>query len=84
MAINEVHHTICLIDEEIRSRKTGPPIQLAGRLCMSVRMLYFYLDMMETLGAMIHYSKSKKSFVYEYAGYFERGIRWIALESSSR
>ncbi|MBS2213518.1 hypothetical protein KEM09_19060 [Carboxylicivirga mesophila] len=77
MAQHEVHKTIALIDTEIRGKATGSPIELAGRLCMSVRMLYFYIDMMTSLGAEIFFSKETNSFLYEEDGYFKDGIRWI-------
>ncbi len=77
MAQHEVHKTIALIDSEIRGKATGSPIELAGRLCMSVRMLYFYIDMMSSLGAEIFFSKEINSFQYEEEGYFKDGIRWI-------
>jgi len=81
---NEVHRTIALIDLEIQSQKTGSPIELAGRLCMSVRMLYFYMDMMTALGAVIRYSNSKLSFEYVHQGHFKDGIRWIKKHPESR
>ncbi len=80
MAQYEVHKTIAQIDEEIRRGATGSPIELAGQLRMSSRMLYFYLDMMKSLGAIIYFSKEKNSFVYEHDGYFENGIRWIKYQ----
>lgn len=77
MAINEISRTIEWIDEEIRNKRTGTPIQLAGKLSLSVRMLYFYLDMMTALGAKITYSKSNASFVYANVGHFQNGIKWV-------
>lgn len=77
MAQHEVHKTIALIDNEIRGKATGSPIELAGRLCMSVRMLYFYIDMMTSLGAQILFSKEHNSFQYEEEGYFKDGVRWV-------
>ncbi|TRX65799.1 hypothetical protein [Carboxylicivirga sp. M1479] len=80
MAQQEVHKTISLIDNEIRQKETGSPIELAGRLHMSVRMLYFYLDMMDCLGARIIFSKQLNSFVYQQGGFFKDGIRWIEYQ----
>ncbi len=80
MPQHEVHKTIALIDEEIRRKETGSPIELAGQLRMSVRMLYFYLDVMTSLGAIIYFSKESNSFVYEEQGFFQDGIRWIEYE----
>ncbi|MCT4589882.1 MAG: hypothetical protein N4A71_18805 [Carboxylicivirga sp.] len=80
MAQHEVHKTIALIDDEIRRKETGSPIELAGRLCMSVRMLYFYMDMMTSLGAIIRFSNENNSFEYEEEGYFQDGIRWMEYQ----
>jgi hypothetical protein len=80
LAQHEVHKTIALIDDEIRRKETGSPIELAGRLCMSVRMLYFYMDMMTSLGAIIRFSNENNSFEYEEEGYFQDGIRWMEYQ----
>lgn len=80
MPQHEVHRTIALIDEQIRCKETGSPVELAGYLSMSVRMLYFYLDMMSSLGAIIHFSKEMNSFYYKDDGFFKDGIRWIDLQ----
>ncbi|MCU4176334.1 hypothetical protein [Carboxylicivirga sp. N1Y90] len=77
MAITEINRTIDWIDKEIRFKRTGSPIQLAGKLSMSVRMLYFYLDMMKSLGAQITYSKDETSFEYINLGHFKDGLKWI-------
>jgi len=80
LAQHEVHKTIALIDSEIRRKETGSPIELAGRLCMSVRMLYFYIDMMTSLGACIKFCTQLNSFQYQEEGYFKDGIRWIEYQ----
>ncbi len=84
MSQNEVYRTIALIDCEIQSEKTGSPIELAGRLCMSVRMLYFYIDVMTALGAVIQYSKVKYSFEYLNKGYFKDGVRWEKIQPEQK
>lgn len=77
MALEEINGIINWIDQEIRNRETGTPNQLAGKLSMSVRMLYFHLDIMRTLGADITYCKSKMTFEYANTGHFEDGTKWI-------
>lgn len=77
MTLNETHRTIDWIDKEIRFKRTGSPIQLAGKLSMSVRMLYFYLDVMKSLGAQITYSKETSSFEYINVGHFVNGHKWV-------
>ncbi len=76
MSIREIHRTIDWIDKEIRLISTGTPNQLAGRLKMSVRLLYYYLDMMKQLGAPIEYSSKHESFVYTTKGKFINGSVW--------
>lgn len=77
MSIKEINRTIAWIDQEIREQQTGTPDQLAGKLKMSVRLLYYYLDMMKLLGAPIEYSQSNNTFVYLRSGYFYQGYKWI-------
>ncbi len=77
MSIKEINRTIEWIDQEIRDQQTGTPDQLAGKLKMSVRLLYYYLDMMKLLGAPIEYSQATNSFIYLRSGYFYKGYKWI-------
>ncbi len=77
MSLKEINRTINWIDQEIRDKQTGSPNQLAGKLSMSVRMLYFYLDMMRALGADITYCKNKMTFEYARTGHFVNGNKWV-------
>ncbi|MCU4166075.1 hypothetical protein [Carboxylicivirga caseinilyticus] len=77
MALAEINRTINWIDQEIRDQQTGTPNQLAGKLSMSVRMLYFYLDMMRALGADITYCKTRMTFEYAKTGHFINGTKWV-------
>lgn len=80
MSIKEINRTIGWIDQEIREQNTGTPDELAGKLKMSVRLLYYYLDMMKLLGAPIEYSQSANTFIYLRKGYFYKGYKWIEGE----
>jgi len=77
LSSKEINRTIEWIDQEIREQQTGTPNQLAGKLKMSVRLLYYYLDMMKLLGAPIDYSQGSKTFIYLKSGYFYQGHKWI-------
>ena len=77
MSIKEINRTIEWIDQEIREQQTGTPDQLAGKLKMSVRLLYYYLDMMKLLGAPIEYSQDTNTFIYLRSGHFYQGYKWI-------
>jgi len=78
LSSKEINRTIEWIDQEIRDRQTGTPNQLAGKLKMSVRLLYYYLDMMKLLGAPIDYSQGAQTFIYLQSGHFHQGYRWVA------
>jgi len=77
LSIKEINRIIAWIDQEIRDQQTGMPDQLAGKLKMSVRLLYYYLDMMKLLGAPIEYSQATNTFMYLRSGYFYQGYKWI-------
>nr|WP_319399630.1 hypothetical protein [uncultured Carboxylicivirga sp.] len=77
MAQNEVGRTIKWLDQEIKAEQTGTPDQLASKLCMSVRMLFFYLDMMRALGADITFCKERMTFNYAKSGHFIHGAKWV-------
>lgn len=57
-------HRIEIIDERIRSQKTGPPKTLAKDLKISESHLYWILATMKKLGASFYYSKEKQSYCY--------------------
>ena len=82
MSVNEINRTIDWIDKAIQDQTTGSSDQLAGSLKMSVRLLYYYLDMMKVLGAEIEYSSQHNSFVYVRSGSFINGYKWVGNKSS--
>lgn len=62
------------LDYLISTKSTGAPSQLARKLEMSERNLYYILDTMKTLGAPIIYCKRRKSYLYEEGGQFVIGF----------
>ena len=62
------------LDFLIRTKSTGSPSELARKLQMSERNLYYILDLMKDLGAPIAYSKSRKSYNYVENGRFSVGF----------
>ncbi|TAJ11462.1 hypothetical protein DMA11_16890 [Marinilabiliaceae bacterium JC017] len=75
--MKEIHRTIAWIDNEIRDKNTGSPDELAGKLKMSVRLLFYYIDMMKLLGAPIEFSQEENTFRYQKQGYFFNGFKWM-------
>jgi predicted DNA-binding transcriptional regulator YafY len=59
------------IDRLIRIKGTGPPRQLAGKLGISERALYDFLELMKDMGAPITYNKNRQSYMYKEDGGFE-------------
>jgi hypothetical protein len=52
------------IDQLIRQKRTGSPSELAKKLGVSKRQLYYWLDDLKDLGLEIKYSRNLGSFVY--------------------
>jgi len=77
MALKEINQTINWIDQEILRQETGTPNEFAGKMSMSVRMLFFYLDVMRNLGAEITYCKRRMTFEYAKTGHFINGTKWV-------
>jgi predicted DNA-binding transcriptional regulator YafY len=64
------------IDHLIRIRGTGSPRELAGRIGLSERSLYEFIDLMKTMGAPIRYCKYRQSYYYaEEGGFCVRFLR---------
>lgn len=53
------------LDQLIRLKATGKPIQLAEKLCISKRSVHNLIEDMRTLGAEIYYCPERKSYCYE-------------------
>jgi len=58
------------IDSLIRNRATGCPEQFAGKLCMSKRRLYTYINELKKIGLPITYCRDLKSYIYTTEGRF--------------
>jgi transcriptional antiterminator len=53
------------LNELIEKQCTGTPKELAGRLGISERMLYYYLDDLKT-SKEIRFCRKRKSYVFQY------------------
>jgi hypothetical protein len=71
------------LDSLIRMQATGSPEQLAERLSMSRSSLFDFITFLrEEMRAPIYYSKSKRSYLYEYVPRFYLGFEKERLSSS--
>lgn len=68
------------LDNLIRIKATGPPKILSRKMGVSERTIYKYIEILESLGAPVAYSKIKESYVYENDGYFN--FRFINKNTS--
>lgn len=53
------------IDQLIRQRRTGNAEELAQKLRISRRLVYYWLDELKDMGLEINYNREVKSFVYQ-------------------
>ena len=58
------------IDHLIRIKGTGSASELADKLGISRRNVYYYLDLMKGYGAPIKFCHSRQSFYYDEDGTF--------------
>lgn len=63
------------MDHLIRIKGTGSPRELADRLGISERSLYYYLALLRDLDAPVAYDRIRKSYYYEEIGYFDIGFK---------
>lgn len=58
------------LHELIRRKSTGTPPCLARRLDVSLRTTFDYINILRSLGADIHYCKTRESYYYSEEGTF--------------
>ena len=58
------------LDYLIRLKATGNPDSLAKKMCLSVRTIFGYIDILKSLGAPIAYNKEKQTYDYTESGAF--------------
>lgn len=56
------------LDRLIRTKASGTPRDLAKKLKISERSLYYHLKLIKEMGAPVKYSKSRNCYYYEYEG----------------
>lgn len=75
MALHDYLNRIQRLDNLIRQKRTGSPKELAEKLNISERWLYYFLDELKTdLGCPIRYDRRKRSYVYETPGHVKIGF----------
>jgi predicted DNA-binding transcriptional regulator YafY len=66
----EIFQRLERIDHLIRIKATGTPTELAGKIGISERSVYVYLNLMKELGAPIKFSNYRQSYYYDEEGSF--------------
>lgn len=66
----EIFQRLVRIDQLIRIKATGTPVELADKLGISERSVYEYLNLMKDLGAPIKFSSYRQSYYYDEEGFF--------------
>lgn len=58
------------LNQLIRRKSTGSPIELAKKMNVSERTAFEYLHVLKSLGADIKYSRTRRSYYYTEDGTF--------------
>ena len=76
MGLYKYLNRIRRLDALIRQKNTGSPKELAGKLNISERWLYIFLDeLKEELNCPIRYDHYRRSYVYEEPGSIAFGFQ---------
>lgn len=66
MLFKKTIERISFLDYLIRSKKTGNIAELAEKLGVSERTMFYYIAEFKELGAPVFWSESDKSYLYDY------------------
>ena len=66
----DIVQRLARIDHLIRIKGTGSPVQLAGKLGVSERSVYEYINLMKEFGAPIKFDAYRETYFYEKEGHF--------------
>jgi predicted DNA-binding transcriptional regulator YafY len=70
------------IDQFIRQQRTGTAYEFAEKMGISRRQLYNLLDELKDLGLPVMYSRSTRTFMYEYNCRLKINIEVLELENA--
>lgn len=70
----QLFNQLTRLDYLIRSKSKGTPIQVAERLDMSQRNLYYVIGIMKMLRAPIEFCRTRQTYVYNEGGQFIIGF----------
>jgi hypothetical protein len=59
-----------LIDDMIQKEETGSPKEMAKKLGISLRLMYWYLELLKKLEAPIQYDYKRRTYYYSQKGMF--------------
>lgn len=85
MALFQYIDRIQRLDHLIRKKCTGPPKELAAKLGISERWLYYLMEeLKQDLGCPIRYDRTKKSYFYKVDGKFMIGFVKLLSEDENK
>ncbi|MFZ2906545.1 MAG: helix-turn-helix domain-containing protein [Cyclobacteriaceae bacterium] len=64
MQFDKYNQRIQYLQELIEKQRTGTPKELAGRLGISERMVYRYIDLLKDQGRPVHFCNKRKSYFF--------------------
>ncbi|WP_300601615.1 HTH domain-containing protein [Niabella sp.] len=63
-------YRLALLHYLISQRKTGTPLELAKKIKVSERQVYYYLHLLKEMGASIEFCSKMQSYFYKEEGSF--------------
>jgi predicted DNA-binding transcriptional regulator YafY len=59
------------LNQLIKKKSTGSPLELAQKMNVSERTTFYYLDTLKSLGADVKFSRTRNSYYYFVDGTFD-------------
>jgi predicted DNA-binding transcriptional regulator YafY len=59
------------LNQLIKKKSTGSPLELAQKLNVSERTIFYYLEILKSLGADVKFSRMRNSYYYTIDGTFD-------------
>ena len=74
MGLHDYFEKINRIDQFVRMRATGNPVEFSKKLGIAKSTLYLYINTMKLFDAPIEYNKEQKTFFYTRKGNLKIGF----------
>ncbi len=59
------------LNQLIKRKSTGSPLELAQKMNVSERTTFYYIDTLKSLGADVRFCRTKNSYYYTVDGTFD-------------